>query len=351
MSITKDKKIMRVLVLGGTHFIGPQAVRWLVQSGHEVAVFHRGQTETSLSQVVLHLHGDRNRLADFSNDFRNFAPEVVLDMLPCTEQEGLTLVGVFKGLARRVVAISSGDVYRAYDRFRRADPGSPDPTPLTETSPLRDRLFPYRDKAHGPDDFLFQYEKILMERAVMSEPTLPATVLRLPMVYGQGDYHHRLFEHLKRMDDQRQVILLSKGVAAWRGMRGYVEDIGKAIALCVINHRAAGRIYHIADSENLTEAAWVRRIAGAAGWHGEVVTLSEERMPQHLKHEHDTAQDWSVDSTRIRTELGYTEPTAPEEAMRRAVAWQRAHPPQDFDRSKFDYAAEDRALAHTTRGE
>ncbi|MEN4099931.1 MAG: hypothetical protein ROW52_08420, partial [Anaerolineaceae bacterium] len=69
--------------------------------------------------------------------------------------------------------------------------------------------------------------------------------------------------------------------------------------------RAAGRIYHVADAENLTEAAWVRRIAEEAGWHGEVVTLSEERMPQHLKHEHDTAQDWSVDSTRIRTELGY----------------------------------------------
>jgi len=284
------------------------------------------------------------------HDFRNFAPDIVLDMLPCTEQEGKTLVVLFKGIARRVVAISSGDVYRAYDRFRRVDPGPPDPTPLTEDSPLRDRLFPYRDQARGPDDFLFKYEKILMERAVMSEPDLPATVLRLPMVYGPGDYQHRLFEYLKRMDDKRRAILLSRGQAMWRGLRGYVEDMGKAIALCVANDRAAGRIYHVADPENLAEAAWVRRIARAAGWSGEIVTLPEEHMPLHLKSDYDTSQHWSLDSSRIRTELGYTEPTPPDEAMRRAVAWERANPPKDFDQSKFDYAAEDEALAIAAGG-
>lgn len=121
-------------------------------------------------------------------DFRDFAPDVVLDMIASSELDGKTLVDLFRGMARRVVNISSGDVYRAYDRFRRVDPGPPDPTPLTEDSPLRERLFPYRDKAQGPSDFAFNYEKILMERAVMSAPDLPATVLRLPMVYGPGDY-------------------------------------------------------------------------------------------------------------------------------------------------------------------
>lgn len=101
-------------------------------------------------------------------DFRDFAPDVVLDMIASTELDGNTLVDLFRGMARRVVNISSGDVYRAYDRFRRVDPGPPDPTPLTEGSPLRDRLFPYRGKAQGPSDFAFNYEKILMERAVMS---------------------------------------------------------------------------------------------------------------------------------------------------------------------------------------
>ena len=35
---------MRILVIGGTRFIGPPAVRRLVEMGHEVTVFHRGQS-------------------------------------------------------------------------------------------------------------------------------------------------------------------------------------------------------------------------------------------------------------------------------------------------------------------
>jgi nucleoside-diphosphate-sugar epimerase len=336
---------MRILVIGGTQFIGPGAVWRLVEMGQEVTVFHRGQTEARLPPNVLHLHGDRRRLADFASEFRHFAPQVVLDMTAYTEQEASMLVGLFKGIARRLVALSSSDVYRAYDRFRRADPGPPDPLPLVEDSPLRDKLFPYRAQARGEDDLLYHYEKILVERAVMGEPDLPGTVLRLPMVYGPGDYQHRLFPYLKRMDDQRPAILLSERMASWRGLRGYVEDIAEAIALCVVNPNAAGRIYHVADRESLTEAAWVRRIAQAAGWNGEVVTLPDERLPPHLRQDYDTSQAWTLDSSRIREELGYAEPTPPEEAMRRSVAWQRAHPPKEFDPTAFDYDAEDAALA------
>ncbi len=212
---------MRVLVLGGTHFIGPPAVRSLVARGHEVAVFHRGQTNADLPDSVQHLHGDRARLTNFAADFRQFGPDVVLDMSAYTEEDGRTLVELFSGMARRLVAISSGDVYRAYDRFRKVDPGLPDPTPLTEDSPLRDRLYPYRQNAKAPTDFAYTYEKILMERAVQSAPdTLPATVLRLPMVYGPGDYQLRLFPYVKRMEDGRPTILLSESQASWRALRG-----------------------------------------------------------------------------------------------------------------------------------
>ncbi len=238
---------MRVLVLGGTDFIGPPAVRRLVERGHEVVVFHRGQTNHPLPKSVRHLYGDYRRLTDSADAFQDYAPEVVLDMIPLTEQDGRTLVEVFRGLARRLVVLSSGDAYRAYDRFRRADPGPPDPTPLTEDSPLRDRLFPYHDGNKGPADAA-TYEKILMERAAQSEPErLPATVLRLPMVYGPGDHQLRLFPYIKRMDDDRPAILLSDVEAAWHGLRGYVEDMGEAIALCVVSEQAAGRTYHVAD--------------------------------------------------------------------------------------------------------
>ena len=89
------------------------------------------------------------------------------------------------------------------------------------------------------------------------------------------------------MDDGRPAILLSEGHASWRGLRGYVEDISEAIALCVVSEQKAGRTYHVADKNNLTEADWVERIARAAGWNGKVVVLPDDRLPCHLKHDYD----------------------------------------------------------------
>lgn len=35
---------MRILLVGGTRFLGPPVIRLLLAAGHEVAVFHRGQS-------------------------------------------------------------------------------------------------------------------------------------------------------------------------------------------------------------------------------------------------------------------------------------------------------------------
>ncbi len=100
----------------------------------------------------------------------------------------------------------------------------------------------------------------------------------------------------------------------------------------------------MADKDNLTEAEWVECIAKAMEWNGEIVVLPDDRLPEHLKNDYDYAQDWSLDSSRIREELGYTEPTPPDVAMQRSIRWQRANPHKDFDPNYFNYAAEDAAI-------
>ena len=54
---------MRILVIGGTRFIGLQVVKQLDETGHEVTIFHRGQTEADLPSGIQHIHGDRQRMA------------------------------------------------------------------------------------------------------------------------------------------------------------------------------------------------------------------------------------------------------------------------------------------------
>ncbi len=334
---------MRVLVIGGTGFIGRHVVRHLIGMRHEVVVFHRGSRGGDLPGGVRHLRGDRERLAGHLPEFRQIAPNVVILMvLPQgNDRTARDFVTTFKGIAQRSLVTTSRDVYRAYNRLWRLEMGPPDPVPLTEESPLRERLYPYHDLVQDPA--WHNYDDILVERVVMSEPELPGTVLRLPVIYGPEDHHfHRVFPDLKRMDDRRPAILLDADWAKWRDSRVYVEDAAWAIALAASNQRAQGRIYNVAPLRTLTEAEWVESVGRAVGWQGEIVPVPRERLPKHLVRDLDYRHDLALSSERIRNELGYSEQIPFEVGLRKTVDWQRVDPPE-IRPGLFDYKAEDDA--------
>jgi len=339
---------MRILVIGGTRFMGPHVVRRLSEQGHEITLFHRGQTHIDLPQGVQEILGDRRSLSASADKLRQLAPDVVLDMIPFIEQDARELMNTFTGVTGRVVAISSQDVYRAYGRLIGTEPGPPDPVPFAEDAPLREKLYPYRGETlREPDDpqrFMDDYDKIPIERIVMSDANTPGTILRLPMVYGPGDSQHRLFPYLKRMDDNRPAILFDERDAQWRSTYGYVENVADAIVLAVTNERAAGRIYNVAQPEPLPMADWVSKIGQIAGWNGRVVVVPGGRLPGHLTLEIKADQHLVADSSRIRKELGYQEVVPLEEALRRTIEWERANPPKEIDEKQFDYKSEDEVL-------
>jgi nucleoside-diphosphate-sugar epimerase len=340
---------MRVLVIGGTGFIGRHVTRRLIQAGHEVTVFHRGQTNAGLPAVVNYISGERRELQSFSSEFKRITPDIVLDMICYNEQEATDLVASIGPACERVVVASSMDVYRSYGRLLRLEQGAPDPGPLNEDSPLRESEYPHRAIAKSPADFAKYYEKRHVERVVTTAPRMRATVLRLPAVYGPGDKYHRTHEYLKRMDDGREKILLEETRARWRWTRGYVENVADAIALAVTDERASGRFFNVGEPDALTEKEWVQSIGRAAGWNGEVVTLPKELMPGRLVAPYNFEHQLCCDTGRIREELGYSECVSRDEAMKKTVEWERAlppgQPPDQEDSERFNYAAEDAALA------
>lgn len=91
---------MRVLVIGGTSFVGPHIVGRLSDTGHEVVIFHRGPTEADLPAAVKHIRGDSRELADFKDEFRRLKPDVVLHMIAGQAQEAWVLTRTFVGVAR-----------------------------------------------------------------------------------------------------------------------------------------------------------------------------------------------------------------------------------------------------------
>jgi len=335
---------MRILIIGGTGFIGPAAARRLADDGHDVTVMHRGRSASSLPADVKIMRGDRQAMRFMATDFKRLAPDVVIDLICYNEAEAAQLMRAFSRLARRVVVASSQDVYQAYGCFVGLEEAEPARAPLPEDAPLRRSRYPYRQFAAQLGQWVYDYDKILVEQVVTSDARLAGTVLRLPCVYGPRDHKHRTFEYLKRMDDGRRRIVMGERRAAWRWTRGYVDNVAQAIALAATDERATGRTYNVGDADATSEMEWARGIAEAATWAGEFVVVPDDELPAHLRAPYNFAHHIDGDTSRLRRELDYKERVSRDDAMQQTIRWQRANPPAPIEAQRFDYAAEDALL-------
>lgn len=287
---------MRVLVIGGTGFIGSHVVRQLAQAGHAVVVLHRGRTEAELPVSVRHLHcvESTEPRQSIPEKALHFAPDAVIHTVAMTQEHARNAVSALRNYAGRLVVLSSGDVYLAYGRFTQLEPGPIEPMPLREDSPLRTVLHPYRAKAESSTEMLYHYEKILVEKEVLGDALLPGTVLRLPKVYGPGSnadfatvHRYRRYPH-------------------WRWTHGYVENVAAAIVLAACHPQAAGGIFNVGEAVTPTMG---ERLA----------CLPPSNLPEDDSGMFDFRQDMVYDTRRIREELGYREIVDFVEGIRRTT--------------------------------
>jgi nucleoside-diphosphate-sugar epimerase len=283
---------MRILVIGGTRFIGPRVVDLLAAQGHQVTVFHRGQHSSHLPPNVSRLmHPDAAMpVRRIPEEVRRIEPDVVLHMIAMGEQDAEAAVAAFAGVARRIVVPSSGDVYQAYGIFIGIESGPPIPVPLDEDAPLRTVRYPYRKPDTPPESLEFYYDKVLVEAAVSSRRDLPATILRLPKVYGPED------------NRDLSTVYGFRRHPCWWWTHGFVDNVAAAIALAVLDDRAAGKTYNVGEPSTPTVAERLRFLPD---------------RPDHPLFDKaaNFDQDIVYDTSRIRRELGYREVTDERRAM------------------------------------
>jgi nucleoside-diphosphate-sugar epimerase len=138
------------------------------------------------------------------------------------------------------------------------------------------------------------YEKILVERGLLGQAHLPGTVLRLPKVYGPGGNANlaTIYGYRDRPD--------------WQWTHGYVENISAAIVLAALHPAGANRVYNVGEACTPTIAERLQ-------------TLPASTLPLIEANGYDFHQNLAYDTTRIRKELGYTEPVTYEEGLRRTL--------------------------------
>src|SRR5690349_18817329 len=70
----------RILILGGTGFLGPATVEFAQARGHELTLFNRGRTRPGLFPGIETLLGDRDpQKAEGLNSLRNKKWDAVID--------------------------------------------------------------------------------------------------------------------------------------------------------------------------------------------------------------------------------------------------------------------------------
>jgi 2'-hydroxyisoflavone reductase len=99
---------MRVLILGGTRFVGRHLTEAALAAGHQVTLFHRGRTNPDLFPEAEHLHGDRGKdLAALAGRRWN----VAIDVNGYLPRDVRAAAELLAGAVERYVFISTVSVY------------------------------------------------------------------------------------------------------------------------------------------------------------------------------------------------------------------------------------------------
>jgi nucleoside-diphosphate-sugar epimerase len=320
---------LKVIVLGGTRFIGRAIVEELAGAGHDLLIVHRGNLEPGDLVPVQHLHAERKELSAHRDELAAFNPDAAIDCRALTRPDSeIAIDALPSGL--RLVVISSLDVYRAFGAVN--EDRETDPVPLDEESPVRANRYPYRGKMPGMDD----YDKLDVEDVYLSHG---ATSLRLPMVYGPHDYQLREEYLLRRVRAGRSRIPFGAGM--WLACRAYVKDVARGVHLVLNEPAAAGQIFNLCEDRTYSVGMWSHMILDAAGSDAEFVRVADELLPEDLKATGTMTQHIAASARKAKSMLGWTT-SDPEASLRTTVRWHLAHPPPD---ASADFSADDRALA------
>ena len=305
---------MRILMIGGTGWLGHHIAQRLVRRGHSVAVLSRGtRGQFSPPENVTTIHADKSESGPFRDLLKGLDVDAVVDSDP-SEASLRTVAETLGGRLRHYVHCSSTGVYTPL----RA-------VPATEAHPWQE-----------PTGINFMH-KVALDKLALdahAKQGFPATVIRPTNIMGPGKLPidtlgGRHPDFLPQLVAGDQVFLPNDGLALLQPV--FVEDVAEAFALALERPESIGRIYNISWHQSVPLREYLDIVCRILGAHPKVTCLPAEEIiatfegtdtvsPAGLRF---VCEHMCFDISRAREELGYEPALSIEESTRRTIEWWR----------------------------
>jgi nucleoside-diphosphate-sugar epimerase len=310
-----------VLVTGATGFVGSAVCPILARAGYRVRRAVRTHAAAGPGDAVI---GEINERTDWPDALRGVKYVVHLaarahatqsrERELHAEYERVNVAGT-RRLAER--AVEAGVRRFVFLSSVKAN------GEVTGEHPFRESDPPRPEDAYGRTKR--EAEELLMR--IGRESRMDVVVLRSPLVYGPGVKGN----FLRFMRLVASGIPLPLGSIDNRRSLVYVGNLASAILACVERPQAAARTYLVSDGEDLSTADLARAIGKALQFRPLVlrcpVSLLEAaaRVARRSAELARLTRSLTVDSTRIRRELGWIPPYSSAAGLRETAQWYYAH--------------------------
>ena len=246
-SPAEELESRRVLVIGGTSFIGKLLVAELVKHHHHVHLLHRCP-QHPFGKRVINMQADRADMDTVRRAIGTTRFDVVYDLAydwnnGTTGRQVEAMASLFEGKVSRYVFMSSVGAYG-------------------------DGLNHHEGDALAPDDHPIPYvrHKATAERALFrmhQRSGFPVVTLRPPFVYGPGNPFYREAFFWDRLRAGRPVILPSDGHRLMQFV--YVNDLVDLCLRVMDQRNVIGHSFNTANPRAITQHELVMDLARAAG--------------------------------------------------------------------------------------
>lgn len=227
---------MRILIMGGTRFIGVYLTKLLVEQGHEVVLFNRGKKPAPV-EGIQQIHGDRTDASQLKEKLSQEQFDAIFDNNGRELSDTQPLAEIFKDRVKHFVYMSSAGVYLKTDQLphREGDPVDP------------------KSRHKGKNDTEVYLEQL----------GLPWTSIRPTYIYGPQNYNDLEAWFFDRIVRDRPIPIPGNGMHITQ--LGHCQDLARAMAQVLGNEQAVGQIYNVSGDRYVTFDGLARACAEAAG--------------------------------------------------------------------------------------